>query len=63
MPKPPLGFTAQKEELAMSDLDRKVIEKILTDTEAMKIAKAFIQKCQATLQVRSADHRAFQEKP
>lgn len=47
----------------MSDLDRKVIEKILTDTEAMKIAKAFIQKCQATLQVRSADHRAFQEKP
>ena len=47
----------------MTNLDVKVIEKILTDPEAMKIAKAFIQKHRETSQVPASDPRAYPSKP
>lgn len=39
----------------MSELDLKVIEKILSDEESMKIAKDFIRKHQESLQAPAAD--------
>lgn len=39
----------------MSELDLKVIEKILSNEEAMRIAKDFIQKHQESLQAPAAD--------
>lgn len=39
----------------MTALDQKVIEKILSNEEAMKIAKDFIRKHQESLQVPASD--------
>jgi hypothetical protein len=44
----------------MRSLDMKVIEVMLSDIEAMKTAKEFIQKYQATLREPSADQSAYQ---
>lgn len=47
----------------MTDLDRKVIEKILASEEAMQIAKEFIQKHRESLQAPVSDPPAFPDKP
>lgn len=43
----------------MSELDIKVIEKILSNEEAMKIARDFIQKHQESLPAPAADPLAY----
>lgn len=47
----------------MSELDKKVIMKILSSEEAMKIAKDFIQKHQESSQAPVSDPPAFPNKP
>lgn len=47
----------------MTELDKKVIMKILSSEEAMKIAKDFIQKHQETSQERASDPTASPNMP
>lgn len=47
----------------MTELDKRVIEKMLSSKEAMATAKEFIQKYQESLREPYADHQALQEKP
>lgn len=52
-----------EEDRAMTDLDKKVIEKILTSEEAMQIAKEFIQKHRVSSQAPVSDPPAYPDKP
>ena len=45
----------------MTAMDAKVIDKMLSDSNAMKTAVEFIQKYQASLQVTASDLPAFPE--
>ena len=47
----------------MTDLDKKVIEKILTSEKAMQIAKEFIQKHRVSSQAPVSDPPAYPDKP